>query len=311
MARRVADLCLALGDYQAPDARDPRWVPAPLQVPASTARLRWPSSVSPPAAGSIHTCARGSTAPPNGWPMLATRSSTPSRRRSRRSPRAWFDAMWADVGVALASHGAVAGRDEASSSRHAWRKGCSSLSTKRHSLRPGWRCTNSARLGPVPARSPDRAFPGCCERPWRVDEDISRIARDRVAMRMVVPVNILGLPLRGARRLRRRPAPGRAVDRRPLPRGPPAGRRPGNRGRAGVFTPVEPGGGKRGGDSLCSCGHELQAGSDCPTRGVLFDLPHVARRVQSNGLRRLAWPRKRSRSSREVTFLRRYPRVVD
>src|SRR5207247_5653336 len=31
MARRVADLRLALGILSAPDARDPRWVPAPLQ----------------------------------------------------------------------------------------------------------------------------------------------------------------------------------------------------------------------------------------------------------------------------------------
>jgi hypothetical protein len=35
--------------------------------------------------------------------------------------------------------------------------------------------------------------PVCCERPL-IDEDISRIARIGVAMRMVVPVNILGLP---------------------------------------------------------------------------------------------------------------------
>ena len=36
--------------------------------------------------------------------------------------------------------------------------------------------------------------PVCCERPWRVDEDVSRIAEIANAMRMVVPVNILGLP---------------------------------------------------------------------------------------------------------------------
>jgi amidase len=36
--------------------------------------------------------------------------------------------------------------------------------------------------------------PVCCERPWLVGEDVSRIAEIGVAMRMVVPVNILGLP---------------------------------------------------------------------------------------------------------------------
>ncbi len=36
--------------------------------------------------------------------------------------------------------------------------------------------------------------PVCCERPWVVDEDVSHVARIAKAMRMVVPVNILGLP---------------------------------------------------------------------------------------------------------------------
>ena len=36
--------------------------------------------------------------------------------------------------------------------------------------------------------------PVCCERPWLVGEDISRVDEIAMAMRMVVPVNILGLP---------------------------------------------------------------------------------------------------------------------
>ena len=36
--------------------------------------------------------------------------------------------------------------------------------------------------------------PVCRERPWRVDEDVSRSGEIAKAMRMVVPVNILGLP---------------------------------------------------------------------------------------------------------------------
>ena len=36
--------------------------------------------------------------------------------------------------------------------------------------------------------------PVCCRRPWVVDEDVSRIGEIARAMRMVVPVNILGLP---------------------------------------------------------------------------------------------------------------------
>jgi amidase len=36
--------------------------------------------------------------------------------------------------------------------------------------------------------------PVCCERPWVVDDDIARAGEFAMAMRMVVPVNILGLP---------------------------------------------------------------------------------------------------------------------
>ena len=36
--------------------------------------------------------------------------------------------------------------------------------------------------------------PVCCERPWIVGEDIDRVDEIAGAMRMVVPVNVLGLP---------------------------------------------------------------------------------------------------------------------
>ena len=36
--------------------------------------------------------------------------------------------------------------------------------------------------------------PVCCERPWTIGEDITRAAELSLAMRMVVPVNALGLP---------------------------------------------------------------------------------------------------------------------
>src|ERR671935_168786 len=40
MARRIADLRLALGILSAPDVRDPRWVPAPLDGPAIDGPVR-------------------------------------------------------------------------------------------------------------------------------------------------------------------------------------------------------------------------------------------------------------------------------
>ncbi|MDF2466240.1 MAG: Amidase [Ramlibacter sp.] len=36
--------------------------------------------------------------------------------------------------------------------------------------------------------------PVCCEPAWVIDEDVAHITRIARAMRMVVPVNILGLP---------------------------------------------------------------------------------------------------------------------
>ncbi|MGZ6840373.1 MAG: amidase family protein [Frankiaceae bacterium] len=36
--------------------------------------------------------------------------------------------------------------------------------------------------------------PVCCERPWLIDADIARVEEIAAAMRMVVAVNVLGLP---------------------------------------------------------------------------------------------------------------------
>jgi amidase len=43
-------------------------------------------------------------------------------------------------------------------------------------------------------RHPVVLSPVCCEPPWVIDEDVANITRIARAMRMVVPVNILGLP---------------------------------------------------------------------------------------------------------------------
>jgi amidase len=36
--------------------------------------------------------------------------------------------------------------------------------------------------------------PVCCERSWLVDDDIARVEEIASAMRMVVPINVLGMP---------------------------------------------------------------------------------------------------------------------
>jgi hypothetical protein len=54
---------------------------------------------------------------------------------------AWFDAIWADVGT-LWPGSRLPDATRSSWSRRAWRKECSSPSTKRRSLKPGRPCTN-------------------------------------------------------------------------------------------------------------------------------------------------------------------------
>ena len=44
------------------------------------------------------------------------------------------------------------------------------------------------------AEHPVILSPVCCERPWTIGEDITRASELTMAMRMVVPVNALGLP---------------------------------------------------------------------------------------------------------------------
>jgi amidase len=107
---------------------------------------------------------------------------------------AWFDAIWADIGTLWPGTEPVAGRDEVKLVK---------ASLAQRMFKPvqaaqpeAWKAVY--QLGSAWSRSsqdhPVVVAPVCCERPWLIDEDISRIARIGVAMRMVVPVNILGLP---------------------------------------------------------------------------------------------------------------------
>ncbi len=86
MARRVADLRLALGLMSAPDARDPRWVPAPLRGPDPHGPVRV-AVVRDPAGGGIDPHVRAGVDRAAAWLTdAATTSSTRSRRGSPTPP---------------------------------------------------------------------------------------------------------------------------------------------------------------------------------------------------------------------------------
>jgi amidase len=195
MARRVADLRLALGIISAPDACDPRWVPAPLQGPPIKRPIRV-AVVRNPAGVGIDSHVRAGIDRAADW--LANAGYEVVDAEPPQIPEVaalWLAALWADVGVLWPNMEPVAGRDEVVFVKACLEQGvfkpidqaaqCAAwVAIYQHgSAWTRFLHDHSVVLSPV-----------CCERPWRVDEDVSRIAEIVKAMRMVVPVNILGLP---------------------------------------------------------------------------------------------------------------------
>lgn len=195
MARRVADLRLALGLISAADARDPRWVPAPLQGPREKGRIRVAVARNPAGAGiDAHVRAGVDRAadvladagyevadaePPNVAELAAT----------------WVDAIWADVGLMLPHLQPMAGADllrfiDACLTQQVFKP------VDQAAQQANWIAIHqhAADWNLFLQQHPIILAPVCCERAWAADEDVSQIARIAKAMRMVVAANILGLP---------------------------------------------------------------------------------------------------------------------
>lgn len=195
MARRVADLRLALGLISAPDASDPRWVPAPLQSPRATGPIRV-AVVRDPAGAGIDPHVRAGIARAADWLSDAGYEVVDAEPpRIAEVSALWFDAMWADVGAMWPDMAPVAGSDEAVFVKACLERGVFTP-VDQAAQRAVWRAVYEA--GAAWSRfldeHPVMLSPVCCERPWVVDEDVAHIDRIAKAMRMVVPVNILGLP---------------------------------------------------------------------------------------------------------------------
>jgi amidase len=195
MARRVADLRLALSIISAPDARDPRWVPAPLQGPAVRTPIRV-AVVRNPLGGGIDPHVRAGIDRAAGWLANAGYEIIDAEPpQIAEAAAAWVDAIWAEVGLLWPNLKPVAGPEQLQFVEACLTQGVFkpvdqaaqlAVWVAVHKIGAAW--TQFLRDHPV------LLAPVCCERPWIVGEDISRIGEIAAAMRMVVPANILGLP---------------------------------------------------------------------------------------------------------------------
>lgn len=195
MARRIADLRLAFGIISAPDSRDPRWVPAPLQGPPAKGRVRVAVVRNPAGAGiDPHVLAGISRAA--DWLANAGYDVVDAEPpRISEVAATWFDAMWADVGLMLPGLQPIASADELT-----FIQACLAQEVFKPVDQAAQQATwvaihqHAADWNQFLQTHPIVLSPVCCERPWVVDEDVTRIGQIAKAMRMVVPVNILGLP---------------------------------------------------------------------------------------------------------------------
>jgi amidase len=195
MARRVADLRLVLGILSAPDARDPRWVPAPLQGPTVDGPIRV-AVVRDPLGAGIDPHVRAGIDRAADWLAAAGYEVVDAEPpQIGEATHAWVETIFADVGTIWPGMEPVAGSGvrefidaciatgvfkpvDQAAQLHAW--------VAVYQLGAAW--AQFLQDHPVVLS------PVCCERPWVVGEDISRVGEIAMAMRMVVPVNILGLP---------------------------------------------------------------------------------------------------------------------
>ena len=203
MARRVADLRLALGVLSGPDTRDPRWVPAPLTGPPVDGRIRVAVVRNPLGAG-IDPHVRAGIDRAAGWmadagydvvdaePPLIAEANT-----------AWLDLIGADLPGVWPLIQQVANPHGLEFMRVLLDSGAMTFADQ-----PTQAAAWIARLQVGKAwaefskHHPIVLAPVCCERPWLVGDDIHRLADIAAAMRMVLPVKLVRPSVvRGARRL--------------------------------------------------------------------------------------------------------------
>ena len=197
MARRIADLRIAFELLSAPDARDPRWVPAPLQGPPLKRPIRVAVLRNPGGAG-IDPHVRAGIDRAATWladagydvvdvepPMLAEAAAI------------WFDIVGADL-AGLWPMVQEFGGPGYEFMNNLFKKGAMKF-TDQKAQATAWMARHrvGAAWSKFAADHPILLSPVCCERAWTIGDDLTRIEELGLAMRMVVAVNALGLPACG------------------------------------------------------------------------------------------------------------------
>jgi amidase len=195
MARRVADLRLALGVLSRPDTRDPRWVPAPLHGPPVDEPIRV-VVVRDPLGGGIDPHVRVGVDRAADWLSDAGYDVIDAEPPPvDQVVAAWFDLLGADfpgmwptiepiAGAGLREF--IANMLAAGVMKAVDQPAQAAAWIARHRLRADW--------AQFLQDHPILLAPVCCNRPWAVGADLEHVDQLATSMRMVVPVNALGLP---------------------------------------------------------------------------------------------------------------------
>jgi amidase len=195
MARRVADLRLALGILSAPDARDPRWVPAPLQGPATGKPIRV-AVVRDPLGAGIDPHVRAGIDRAADWLADAGYEVIDAEPpQIGEATAAWVNTIYADVDTIWPHMEPIAGAG-VRAFIDALRTAGVFKPVDQATQLAAWIAVYQlgAAWGQFLQEHPVVLSPVSCERPWLVGDDIARVGEIATSMRMVVPVNILGLP---------------------------------------------------------------------------------------------------------------------
>lgn len=195
MARHVADLRLALDLLAGRDIRDPRWTEAPFGGLAETGPIRVAVVRNPGGQGIDPHVAAGvdqaaSWLADSGYDVVEAEPPGIAE-----TAQLWFDAIWADIGPMWPMLEPIVGPSQVDFVSACLAQGVL-RPTDQTAQREAWMAIaqQAAAWARFLEEFPVVLSPVCTERPWIVGDDITRVGQIAEAMRMVVPVNILGLP---------------------------------------------------------------------------------------------------------------------
>jgi amidase len=195
MARRVADLRVALDLMSAPDARDPRWIQHASPSALSPGRIKVAVVRDPGGLGIDPHVRAGLDRAADALADAGYQVVDVEPPHIQETARLWFDTIWADVGAMWPNIEPAACPEQ-----NAMVRACLSQAVfspiDQPSQQSAWMAVHqhATAWSLFLAEHPIILSPVCCERPWPIGDDISRISEIATAMRMVVAVNILGLP---------------------------------------------------------------------------------------------------------------------